>query len=354
MANLDVNPAALRGAVDLSGLVNRANAQAAAQATGAANAAGPAGGAAGAPAGAAAAATNAGGAAAGQPGAAGAAIELPGLVFDGTDENFTQFLDLSSHVPVIVDLWAEWCQPCKQLSPVLDKLVAEFGGRFVLVKVDVDQNPQLTQAFQAQSIPTVAAVIGGRPLQLFQGAIPEPQVRQVFEQVLEAAAQSGVSGSVTVVGGPAGDADAAAAAPEEPPLPPLHQEAYDAIDQGDYPAAIRAYEKAIAQNPTDKMAHAGLAQVSLLHRLNGKTLDEIRSAAAQNPDDLGAQLDVADLDLSGGHVEDAFDRLLTLFPEQDADGKNTVRARLLQLFEVVGLDDPRVAAARGRLTNLLF
>jgi putative thioredoxin len=351
MANLDVNPAALRGAVDLSGLVNRANAQAAAQATGATNGSGAAGAGAGAPTGAAAQA------AAGQPGgagAAGAAIELPGLVFDGTDENFTQFLDLSAQVPVIVDLWAEWCQPCKQLSPILDKLVAEFGGRFVLVKVDVDQNPQLTQAFQAQSIPTVAAVIGGRPLQLFQGAIPETQVRQVFEQVLEAAAQSGVSGSVTVVGGAAGDTDAAAAAPEEPPLPPLHQEAYDAIDQGDYPAAIRAYEKAIAQNPTDKMAHAGLAQVSLLDRLNGKTLDEIRSAAAQNPDDLGAQLDVADLDLSGGHVEDAFDRLLTLFPEQDADGKNTIRARLLQLFEVVGLDDPRVAVARGRLTNLLF
>lgn len=352
MANLDVNPAALRGAVDLSGLVNRANAQAAAQATGAAGGAGaPAGPGAGGPAGADAP----GGAVAGQPGAAGAAgaaIELPGLVFDGTDQNFTQFLDLSSQVPVIVDLWAEWCQPCKQLSPILDKLVAEFGGRFVLVKVDVDQNPQLTQAFQAQSIPTVAAVIGGRPLQLFQGAIPEAQVRQVFEQVLEAAAQSGVSGSVTVV---AADAEAAAAAaPEEPPLPPLHQEAYDAIDQGDYPAAIRAYEKAIAQNPTDKMAHAGLAQVSLLHRLNGKTLDEIRSAAAQSPDDLGAQLDVADLDLSGGHVEDAFDRLLRLFPEQDPDGKNTIRARLLQLFEVVGLDDPRVAIARGRLTNLLF
>jgi len=349
MANLDVNPAALRGAVDLSGLVNRANAQAAAQATGATNGSGAAGAGTGAPTGAAAQA------AVGQPGgagAAGAAIELPGLVFDGTDENFTQFLDLSAQVPVIVDLWAEWCQPCKQLSPILDKLVAEFGGRFVLVKVDVDQNPQLTQAFQAQSIPTVAAVIGGRPLQLFQGAIPEPQVRQVFEQVLEAAAQSGVSGSVTVVGAPEGGAEAAA--PEEPPLPPLHQEAYDAIDQGDYPAAIRAYEKAIAQNPTDKMAHAGLAQVSLLHRLNGKTLDEIRSAAAQKPDDLGAQLDVADLDLSGGHVEDAFDRLLTLFPEQDADGKNTVRARLLQLFEVVGLDDPRVAIARGRLTNLLF
>jgi len=353
MANLDVNPAALRGAVDLSGLVNRANAQAAAQATGAAHGAETAGAGVGAPAGAAAPATDAAGAVAGQPGVAGAAIELPGLVFDGTDENFTQFLDLSAQVPVIVDLWAEWCQPCKQLSPILDKLVTEFGGRFVLVKVDVDQNPQLTQAFQAQSIPTVAAVIGGRPLQLFQGAIPEPQVRQVFEQVLEAAAQSGVSGSVTVVGAAAGDADAAAA-PEELPLPPLHQEAYDAIDQGDYPAAIRAYEKAIAQNPTDKMAHAGLAQVSLLHRLNGKTLDEIRSAAAQNPDDLGAQLDVADLDLSGGHVEDAFDRLLTLFPEQDADGKNTIRARLLQLFEVVGLDDPRVAVARGRLTNLLF
>jgi len=284
-------------------------------------------------------------------GVGGASVPVPSLIADGTDQNFSGFLELSKRVPVVVDLWAEWCQPCKQLTPVLEKLVAEFGGRFLLVKVDVDANPGLAQAFQAQSIPTVAAVIGGRPLQLFVGALPEPQVRQVLEQVLQAAAQSGVAGQVT-----AGDAQGETGEPEpEPePLPPLHQEAYDAIEQGDYTRAIAAYKKAIAQNPADKMAVAGLAQVSLLERLKDKSLDDIRSRAAAEPSNVDAALDVADADLSGGHVEDAFDRLLTLFPEAANDDKGRIRERLVELFEVVGPDDPRVARARARLTNLLF
>jgi putative thioredoxin len=315
-----LNGAALRGAVDLSSLVNRP------------------------PAGAPAPAAAGGAAPSGQGG-----IEVPSLVVDGTDANFAQFLELSQSVPIIVDLWAEWCGPCKQLSPVLEKLVTEYGGKLLLVKVDVDANPQLTQAFQAQSIPAVVALIGGRPLQLFTGAIPEPQVRDVFEQVLQAAAQTGVVGTVVVAGQPADEAE-----PVEPPLPPLHAEAYDAIEAGDYPRAIAAYTKAIAQNPLDKMAIAGLAQVSLLHRLEGKTIEQIRSTAAAQPNDLTAQLDVADLDLSGGHVEDSFDRLLTLFESANAEDRTLIRTRLLELFEVVGLTDPRVGRARARLTNLLY
>jgi putative thioredoxin len=311
-----ITPAGLRGAVDLSSLVN-----------------GPAKAAA-AP-------------------SPGEAQVLPGLVFDGTDANFSQFLDLSTTVPVIVDLWATWCEPCKQLSPILEKLVAEYAGRFVLVKVDVDANPQLSQAFQAQSIPTVAALIGGRPVALFTGAIPEPQVRDVFEQVLALAQQNGVTGQAQVEGG----ADAAQQEPAEPepePLPPLHQEAYDAIERGDYAAAAAAYTTAIAQDPRDHEAVAGLAQVNLLGRLQGRSLDEIRSAGAAHPHDIDAQLSVADLDLSGGHVEDAFDRLLSIFATADADAKNRLRERLLEYFQVVGVDDPRVASARGRLSALLY
>jgi putative thioredoxin len=311
-----ITPAGLRGAVDLSSLVNG-------------------------PAKAAAAPSS------------GEAQVLPGLVFDGTDANFSQFLDLSTTVPVIVDLWATWCEPCKQLSPILEKLVAEYAGRFVLVKVDVDANPQLSQAFQAQSIPTVAALIGGRPVALFTGAIPEPQVRDVFEQVLALAQQNGVTGQAQVEGG----ADAAQQEPAEPepePLPPLHQEAYDAIERGDYAAAAAAYTTAIAQDPRDHEAVAGLAQVNLLGRLQGRSLDEIRSAGAAHPHDIDTQLSVADLDLSGGHVEDAFDRLLSIFATADADAKNRLRERLLEYFQVVGVDDPRVASARGRLSALLY
>ena len=175
-------------------------------------------------------------------------------------------------------------------------------------------------------------------------------IEQVFDQLLEIAERNGVNGRV-----PADDETAEPGEAEEPveaPLPPLHQEAFDAISR-DFAAAASAYRTAIAQDPRDDLAVAGLAQANLLGRLQGKTLDEIRNRAA-SAGDLDAQLDVADLDLSGGHVDDAFARLLDLFPKLDADGKNTVRERLLELFEVVGVEDPRVTAARRRLAMLLY
>ncbi|KGJ73349.1 thioredoxin [Cryobacterium roopkundense] len=309
----------LRGAVDLSSLVNRPAA--------------PTSGAAGT----------------GSSATPGATVPVPALVLDGTDANFGELLELSNTVPVLVDLWAEWCEPCKQLTPVLERLVTEYAGKFVLAKVDVDSNPQLSQAFQAQSIPTVAAVIGGQPVQLFNGALPEAQIREVLARLLEVAAEQGVTGSAQVADSPAAEAE-----PVEEPLPPHHVEAYEAIERGDYETARAEYRTALAQNPNDTMAVAGLAQASLLGRLQGKTLDDIRGGAASAPQDLDAQLLVADLDLSGGHVEDAFDRLLTLFPAQDPAGRNTIRERILELFEVVGLEDPRVAPTRKRLTALLY
>ena len=311
----------LRGAIDLSPLVSRAAAPSS-----------PARRPAAAP---------------GAPGPGGGAA--PGLVVEGTDANFGQVLELSRTVPVIVDLWASWAGPSAELSPLLERLVLEYGGRLVLVSVDVDANAQLAQAFQAQSVPTVAAVIAGRPVGLFAGAIPEDQIRDVFEQVLVLAAQNGVTGTVG-----AEEPAAEGAEPAEEPLPPHHAEAYAAIERGDLDTAIAEYRTAIAQDPRDLLAVAGLAQVNLLARLRGKTLDEVRTAAAADPANLDAQLDVADLDLSGGHVDDAFDRLLGFFLSADQAGRNTIRTRLLEYFEIVGLEDPRVIAARRRLTNLLY
>jgi putative thioredoxin len=276
---------------------------------------------------------------------------VPALVMDGTDTNFSQFLELSTHVPVLVDLWAEWCTPCKQLSPVLETLVREYKGRLVLVKIDVDANPQLAQAFQAQSIPAIAALIGGKPIQLFAGVLPEQQLRDVFDQVLQLAADNGVSKTVTVdsVNGDTSTDDT-----EVEPVPPLHQEALDAIERGDYSAAISAYNTAIANNPGDEVAVAARAQTRLLERLRDKSIEQIRSAVASDPHNLDAQLNVADLDVSGGHVDDAFDRLLNLFATGDIESQNMIRGRLLELFEVVGTTDPRVVAARKRLTMLLY
>lgn len=314
----DVTAASLRGAVDLSALRNRP---------------------------AAAPAPSAGGAPAEAPGAG-----VSGIIFDATDATFQQVLDLSRQVPVVVDLWAEWCAPCHQLSPILEKVVREQGGRVALAKVDVDANPQLTQAFQAQSIPLVVALIAGQPVPMFTGAVPEEQVRQVIGQLLEVAAQNGVSGTLPV--GEAGEG--AEAEPAEKPLPPLHQEAFDAIEQGDFAAAIRAYEKALAENPRDEDALAGLGQVRLLHRTQGLDLHEVRAAAAAAPLDVDAQLAVADMDMAGGHVADAFDRLLQLFGELPSDQRAPVRERLVELFGLVGDADPRVASARTRLASMLF
>ena len=273
------------------------------------------------------------------------------LVFETDDASFGSALELSRTVPVVVVLWASWNEQSTQLVATLERLVRAREGRLVLAAADADRSPQLVQAFQAQGIPTVVAVVGGQPVPLFAGVQPEDVIEQVFDQLLELATQNGVSGRVDA-SGPEGDGAAPEAA--EPPLPPLHQEAYDAIERGDYAAAASAYKTAMAQDPRDALAVAGLAQANLLGRLQGKSLDQIRNAAASAPDDLDAQLDVADLDLSGGHVEDAFDRLLTLFPKLDADGKKLVRERLVELFEVAGTEDPRVVAARRRLTNLLF
>ncbi len=312
--------AAVRGAVDLSALRNR-----------------PAAGPAAAPAAPAAGAGDA-------PGG----VPVASLVMDVTDETFAQVLELSRTVPVVVDLWAEWCGPCKQLSPVLERVVLELGGRLVLAKVDVDANPQLSQAFRAQSIPMVVALVAGQPVPLFTGAVPEQQVREVFAQLLQLAAQNGVSGTA------AADGQAAPAEPAEAPLPPLHAEAYQAIEEGDFARAITAYEKALAENPRDADARAGLGQVRLLHRVQQLDPQAVRQEAAGNPTDVDAQLAVADLDISGGHVEDAFGRLLDLFAELPADRRPAVRERLLELFALVGDADPRVAAARARLASLLF
>jgi len=305
-----ISPAALRGAVDLSTLRNRPSTP------------------------------------------EGASAPAPGVVdvvVDATDESFGQILEISRTVPVVVDLWAEWCGPCKQLSPIIEKVTRELDGRVLLAKVDVDANPQLAQGFRAQSIPMVVAVIAGQPVPMFTGAVPEEQVREVFAKLLQLAAENGVNGTLSI-----GEGSAPAETPSEPELPPLHAEAYAAIEAGDYAAAIVAYEKALAENPRDDEAAAGLGQVRLLDRVQALDLQAARAAAAAAPLDVQAQFDVADLDLAGGHVDDAFGRLLDLFAQLPAAERTPVRERLVELFGLIGAADPRVAAARNRLTSLLF
>jgi len=178
--------------------------------------------------------------------------------------------------------------------------------------------------------------------------VPEQQVRDVFAQLLQLAAQHGVTGTVPVEG------TEPAEAPGDEPLPPLHAEAFAAIEEGDYARAVAAYEKALVEDPRDADARAGLGQVRLLARVQDADLQAARAAAAASPTGIDAQFLVADLDVVGGHVDDAFGRLLELFAALPTDERAPVRERLLELFGLIGDDDARVIRARTRLASLLF
>jgi putative thioredoxin len=279
-------------------------------------------------------------------------------VIDVSEQTFnTDVVERSRTTPVIMDLWAEWCEPCKQLSPVLEKLAAEGAGQWILAKVDVDSNPQLSAALQVQSIPMVVAVIGGQLVDGFLGALPETQVRQWVGQVLAVASKMGLA----VSSGPAAEADPATSAagdapgaPGEVGMPPAYAEARDAMERGDFDAAAKAFEAELAQSPSDLMAKTGLAQVNLIRRVNGYDEAAVRRAAAEHPSDPDAQAKVADIDLSVGRVDEAFDRMLGVVRRTSGADRDKARVHLVGLFEIFPPRDPRVTKARAALSALLF
>jgi putative thioredoxin len=274
-----------------------------------------------------------------------AAGESSAFVFDVTEQTFnTDVAQRSRTTPVIIDLWAEWCGPCKQLSPVLEKLANEANGAWVLAKIDVDANPRLAQAFQAQSIPMVVAIIGGQMVDAFLGAMPEAQIRQWLAQVLSVADQLGVS--------VAGSEPAASAAADE--IPAAYREARDAMEEGDLDTAAAILEKALSDAPGDEVAKSWLTQVNLMRRVSEYDPAAASRAAAERPDDPEAQIRVADIEIASGRTEEAFDRLLGVIKRTSGDDRNKARVHLLELFEIFPPGDPTVKAARTRLATLLF
>jgi putative thioredoxin len=266
------------------------------------------------------------------------------FVIDVTEETFNTEVALRSRsTPVIVDLWAEWCGPCKQLSPVLEKLANEAGGAWVLAKIDVDANPRLAQAFQAQSIPMVVAIAGGQMVDAFLGAMPEAQVRQWLDQLLE---QLGVKGAPRDGAEPGEDA--------LDDLPPALASARDAMEEGDLDAAARALEKALADAPSDALAKSWLAQVNLMRRVSADDPATVLRDAAARPEDTSAQLRAADFEMASGDAEAAFNRILAVVKRTSGDERNQARLHLLELFEVLPPDDERLKRARSQLTLLLF
>lgn len=284
------------------------------------------------------------------PGAPGGAPAASGVVEDVTTQTFPALVDRSREVPVVALLWIATDEAIARFGALLGTIVESYGGRLLLARIDVQEHPTIGQAFQVQGVPTVVAILGGQPVPLFQGAADEAQVREVLDQVLTAAESNGITGRVAGTGEPE---EAEAPAPE-PELPPLHAAAYEAIESGDLDAAIAAYSQALKEDPRDAQAAAGLANVQLLARTASANLAEVRDAAAQRPDDVDAQLAAADLDLAGGHVEDALGRLLDLVPRVGGDERETLRLRLLDYFAILGQEDPRVGPARRRLATALY
>jgi len=283
----------------------------------------------------------------------GAGAPVPGeIVVKVTTATFGETVQLSTQVPVLVDLYSARSAASGELSPVLEKLAREYGGRFQLAQVDVDADAQIAAAFQVQSVPTVVAVVGGQPIPLFQGAYPEDQIRQVLDEVLRIAAQNGVTG---VLAGDDGEPGEEEPSPVEPPLPPLHAEALEAIERGDLDAAEAAYTRALKENPGDGDARAALLQVQLIRRVDHDDPEEILAAAAgAAPGDVAPHLAAADVEAATGRFGAAFERLIGVVRATSGDEREQARVRLLELFEIAGPTHPDVSAARRALASALY
>jgi putative thioredoxin len=295
------------------------------------------------------AASPAGAPAGASPGAPGAGAGAYTVELD--EQNFQAELQGVGNAPVVLVFYSGQSPASVTLADDLDTLAGEFEGRFLLGRVNVDNAPGIAQALQIPSVPLVALAMGGQLAPLLQDAPPLAELRNVMTQVLQAAAAQGMTGRVAPRGGAPEGEEA------EPKGDPRYAPAQDALAEGDVDRAVAEYQKLVDANPADAEAAGGLAMAKVLQRtahLDAAAAQEVRTAGAERPDDVEAQTLVADLDLLGGHVDDAFDRLIDLVRRTTGEEREKARTHLVALFAAVGNDDARVLRARQALASALF
>ena len=269
-----------------------------------------------------------------------------------SEASFQTIVEASMTAPVLLVFYSRTTMPeSADLAANIETLSGEFEGRFLAGLVDVDAEPGIAQAMQIPSVPLVVVVLEGRPMPLLQDVVPMEELRAALTQVLQQFTAQGITGrhQPRPVGAPVAEAEG-----DEPAVDPRYAAAQDALGEGDIELAVAEYQKLIDANPADSEAAAGLAMSLLLLRTQGVDLDEARAAADANPDDLEAQTLVADLDMLGGQVDDAFHRLIELVRRTSGGERNQAREHLIALFGAVGNDDPRVLKARQNLASALF
>ena len=270
------------------------------------------------------------------------------LVVDVDASSLREAAEVSTRVPVVIVLHTPRSQASTDLAAALEQLADQYAGRFQLARVNVDAAPEVAQALQAQAIPTVVALIAGQPVPMFQGTVPQEQLRSVIDQLLEVAAANGVNGTIVVDGAAGGDPQA------EPEETEVERAAREAIEAGDFAAAEEVYTHAIAQNPGDDDLKVARNQVRLMARLDGQDPHELLAAADAAPTDLTAALAGADAALALGDVNAALGRALEAVRTHVGEERETARLRLLELFEIIGSTSPEVAQARRRLATMLY
>ncbi len=270
-------------------------------------------------------------------------LELPSLVAEINETNLRTYLEISTRVPLVIDFYSD-SEESEKLSEKLSKLAAEAKGAFLLGRIDTRAQARVAEAFSVQQAATVIAVLKGQPFPLFNGNVELEQIIMVVNKLLEVAVGNGVTDRVTV-------SESAQPIPSAPKLPKHHQEAADALNAGDNQKALELYQQILRESPADSLAAAGLAQTELLLRIEGLDFEKILDNSPQTFDEL---LVFADALIAIGDFAVGFDAILTNFQDVSPEEQQIMKERLLKYFEIVGKTDPSVVTARGRLTSMLF